>query len=308
MNINPIRIMLVEDNAGDARLISEILKDAKGGCYQLDHVDSISKGEDHLKHGPIDVILLDLNLPDCIGLDGLTEIKGIAEQVPIIVLTGLDDEATALAAVQTGAQDYLVKGQVDGNLLWRSIRYAIQRKQLEQRLAFMASHDSLTGLPNRILLNDRLSLAITQAERKSSRLAVMMLDLDRFKNVNDSLGHSVGDELLRAAADRLTDTVRGYDTVARLGGDEFIVLLTGIEDIAGATEIAGRIVQLFQKPIVLQRYELTITTSVGIALYPDHGKDIESLLKYADIAMYLAKGKGRCGYAVFGEDSIAATS
>jgi diguanylate cyclase (GGDEF)-like protein len=301
MNNNSIGIMLVEDNPGDARLISELLKDVRGGSYQLEHVDRLSKGVDHLRQGPMDVVLLDLNLPDCTGLDGLTAVKGIAGYVPIIVLTGLDDEAMALAAVQTGAQDYLVKGQVDGNTLWRSIRYSIQRKQLEQKLAFMATHDSLTGLPNRALLIDRLMLAIAQAKRKNCRLAVMMLDLDRFKDVNDSLGHSIGDELLKGAADRLTGIVRGYDTVARLGGDEFMLLLTEIEAIDGAAEIAGRIVTLFQEPIALQQRKLTVTVSVGIAVYPDHGGDSEELLKYADIAMYLAKGNGRCGYAIFGE-------
>jgi len=301
MNDHSINIMLVEDNPGDARLISELLKDCRGGCYQLAHVDRLSKGVDHLRKVSMDVVLLDLNLPDCSGLDGLTAVKGIAGQVPIIILTGLDDEAVAVAAVQTGAQDYLVKGQVDGNVLWRSIRYAIQRKQLEQKLAFMATHDSLTGLPNRFLLQDRLAVAITQAARKNNRLAVMMLDLDRFKDVNDTFGHSTGDELLKAAGEKLAGIVRGYDTVARLGGDEFILLLTEIDDIAGAAEIAGRIVILFQQPFSVGQHTLKVTTSIGVAVYPDHGNDIELLLKYADVAMYLAKGNGRCGYAVFGE-------
>jgi diguanylate cyclase (GGDEF)-like protein len=302
MNRNPINIMLVEDNPGDARLISELLKDARGGRYQLAHVDRLANVLEHLKDGGTDVVILDLGLPDCNGLDSLTIVKGLTQTVPIIVLTGLDDEAVAVAAVQTGAQDYLVKGQVDGNLLWRSIRYSIERKGLEQKLAYIATHDSLTGLPNRVLLNDRLAVAITQAERKKSRLAVMMLDLDRFKNVNDSLGHSIGDELLKAAGHRLTGIVRGYDTIARLGGDEFILLLTEVNDIAGAAEIAGRIVVLFQQPFIVSPYELAVTTSIGVAVYPDHGEDIESLLKYSDIAMYLAKGNGRCGYAVFGEE------
>ena len=208
MNNQSINIMLVEDNPGDARLICELLKDGRGKRYQLDHVDRLSTGTEHIKSGMVDVILLDLGLPDCSGLDGLTAVKGIAEQVPIVVLTGLDDEAVAVAAVQTGAQDYLVKGQVDGNVLWRSIRYAIERKQLEQKLAYVATHDSLTGLPNRFLLKDRLGLAITQADRKGRMLAVLMLDLDRFKNVNDTLGHSIGDEVLKTAGDRLTAVVR----------------------------------------------------------------------------------------------------
>lgn len=293
--------MLVEDNPGDARLISELLMDSKGRRYQLAHVDRLSNGIQHLKNGAMDVIILDLGLPDCNGLDGLTTVKSQNQTVPIIVLTGLNDEAVAVAAVQTGAQDYLVKGQVDSNLLWRSISYSIERKGLEQKLAYIATHDSLTGLPNRVLLSDRLAVAIIQAQRKKCRLAVMMLDLDHFKEVNDSLGHSTGDELLKAAGYRLTGIVRGYDTVARLGGDEFILLLTEIGDIAGAAEIAGRIVTLFRQPFCLQTCEFTVTASIGMAVYPDHGHDIESLLKHADIAMYLAKGNGRCGYSIFGE-------
>ncbi len=298
MNNQPINIMLVEDNPGDARLIGELLKDVRGGRYQLDHVGRLSEGTEHIKRGTVDVVLLDLGLPDCSGLDGVTTVKGIADQVPIVVLTGLDDEAVAVAAVKTGAQDYLVKGQVDGNLLWRSIRYAIERKQLEQKLAFIATHDNLTGLPNRFLLQDRLTLAINQAERNSKKLAVLMLDLDHFKNVNDSMGHSMGDELLKAAGERLTGIVRGYDTVARLGGDEFIILLTEINSIAEAAEICSRIIELFQKPFILNQNIVNVTTSIGVAVYPDHGKDAESLLKNADAAMYEVKGSGRCNFAI----------
>ena len=298
MNNQPINIMLVEDNPGDARLISELLKEARGKNYQLDHVDRLAAGTEHIKNGSVDIVLLDLGLPDCSGLDGLTAVKGIADQVPIVVLTGLDDEAVAVAAVQTGAQDYLVKGQVDGNLLWRAIRYAIERKQLERKLAYIATHDSLTGLPNRFLLKDRLALAITQSERKGTSLAVLMLDLDGFKYVNDSLGHSMGDEVLKSAAERLTGVVRAYDTVARLGGDEFILLLTEIESVSTVEDIAGRIIALFNEPFNLGPFAARVTTSIGIAMYPDHGSDPETLLRNADTAMYRVKGEGRCNFAV----------
>jgi diguanylate cyclase (GGDEF)-like protein len=301
MNNQSINIMLVEDNPGDARLICELLKDGRGKRYQLDHVDRLSTGTEHIKSGTVDVILLDLGLPDCSGLDGLHAVKGIAEQVPIVVLTGLDDEAVAVAAVQTGAQDYLVKGQVDGNVLWRSIRYAIERKQLEQKLAHVATHDSLTGLPNRYLMKDRLALAITQADRKCRKLAVLMLDLDRFKNVNDTLGHSIGDEALKTAGDRLTAIVRLYDTVARLGGDEFILLLTEIDSVYDAEEVSDRIISAFREPFILGTNVISLTASIGIALYPDHGLDAEILLKNADVAMYKVKGEGRCNYAVCGQ-------
>jgi diguanylate cyclase (GGDEF)-like protein len=301
MNGNPINIMLLEDNHADARLICELLKDVKGTTYQIAHVDRVSKLQEHLKHEAIDVVLLDLNLPDCSGLDTLKLVDGLAKRVPIIVLTGLDDDVTALAAVQAGAQDFLVKGQVDGNLLWRSMRYAIERKQLEQRLAYIATHDNLTGLPNRVLLNDRLSMSLTQAQRKVKKLAVMMLDLDRFKNINDTLGHSVGDELLKACAGRLTDILRKGDTVARLGGDEFILLLPEIGNPGEVIDIAERIIDRFRQPFILREHTVSISTSIGIAMFPDQGIDIEALLKNADVAMYQVKGSGRCNYAVFDE-------
>ncbi len=298
MNPPPINIVLVEDNPGDARLIRELLNDVKGGHYQLSHVDRLSKGTEHIKSGPVDVVLLDLGLPDCSGLDGLTTVKGIAEKVPIVVLTGLDDEAVAVAAVQTGAQDYLVKGQVDGNLLWRSIRYAIERKQLEQKLAFIATHDTLTNLPNRYLLTDRLKLAISQAERNNTRLAVLMLDLDRFKNVNDKLGHSIGDELLKIVGTRLAALVRNYDTVARLGGDEFIILLTEIKTVEESKDVCARIIESFREPFIIGMDALSVTVSIGIAVYPEHGMDADTLLKNADAAMYTVKGSGRCNFAL----------
>jgi len=298
---NPINIVLVEDNPGDARLISELLKDVRGDVYKLVHVDRLSKGTEYLKQAEIDVVLLDLSLPDASGLQAILTLNNCTQKVPIIVLTGLNDEEMAVSAVQAGAQDYLIKGQVDGKLLWRSIRYAIQRKQLEHKLAYIATHDSLTGLPNRFLFNDRLALAITQTERNASKLAIMMIDLDLFKNVNDTLGHSAGDEVLKAAGDKLTRILRKYDTCARLGGDEFILLLTEINSVKDAVQIAARIVALFQVPFIVNGSEFGITASVGIAIYPEHGNDGESLLKNADTAMYQVKRNGRCNFAVYGE-------
>src|SRR5207302_1513480 len=147
------------------------------------------------------------------------------------VLTGTDDEAVGLQAVQEGAQDYLVKGQVDAALLGRVIRYAIERKRGEIKLAHDAVHDPLTSLPNRTLLTDRLRMAMARSARRKSLFAVLFLDLDHFKLVNDSLGHLAGDELLVQAAARLQEAVRPGDTVARISGDEFVILC---EDVAGA--------------------------------------------------------------------------
>jgi len=174
-----------------------------------------------------------------------------------------------------------------------------ERKQLEQKFADMATHDPLTGLPNRLLLSDRLTVGLAQAQRSGTRLAVMVLDLDRFKTVNDTFGHSVGDELLRAAGERLIGLVRKSDTVARMGGDEFVVLLLQIDKMEDAIRVSQKILGAFREPFVLDAYQIRITTSIGIAIYPEDGEDVEALFKNADTAMYWAKEQGRDNYELY---------
>jgi len=163
----------------------------------------------------------------------------------------------------------------------------------EEELAYVATHDALTGLPNRLLFNDRLQLSLAYVQRRRLKLAVLMLDLDRFKEVNDTLGHNVGDILLSSVADRLTHVLRKADTVARIGGDEFILLLPDILKIEDADASADKIIKAFQKPFNCDGHKLYITTSIGIAIYPEHGTNSEILIKNADIAMYDAKRNGR---------------
>jgi diguanylate cyclase (GGDEF)-like protein/PAS domain S-box-containing protein len=174
-----------------------------------------------------------------------------------------------------------------------------ERKQLEQRLAEMATHDPLTGLPNRLLLSDRLAVGLAQAQRNNTRLAVMMLDLDRFKTVNDTFGHNVGDELLKTAGELLMSIVRKSDTVARMGGDEFVVLLPQIAKMEDAIRVSQKILSAFRKPFELDAYQIRITTSIGIAIYPEDGEDVETLYKNADTAMYWAKEQGRDNYELY---------
>ena len=177
-----------------------------------------------------------------------------------------------------------------------------ERKQLEQTLAEMATHDPLTGLPNRLLLSDRLAVGLAQAQRNNTNLAVMMLDLDRFKTVNDTFGHGIGDELLKAAGGRLIALVRKSDTVARMGGDEFVVLLPQIAKTEDAVRVAQKILEVFREPFVIDAYQIYITTSVGIAIYPEDGEDIETLFRNADTAMYWAKEQGRDNYELYWDD------
>jgi diguanylate cyclase (GGDEF)-like protein/PAS domain S-box-containing protein len=171
-----------------------------------------------------------------------------------------------------------------------------ERKRAEQQLAYMATHDALTGLPNRVLFNDRLTLALAQAHRHQQKLAVMLLDLDRFKDINDTLGHSVGDQLLRVVSKRLHRLLRESDTLGRMGGDEFLFLVPDITRLEHATEVARKILVSFQEPFSVEGHELRTTASIGVAIYPDDGVDADTLLKNADIAMYSAKQKGRNNY------------
>jgi diguanylate cyclase (GGDEF)-like protein/PAS domain S-box-containing protein len=189
------------------------------------------------------------------------------------------------------------EGEIIG---FRSVsRDVTERKQFEQKLAEMATHDWLTGLPNRVLLSDRLMIGTALARRNGHRLAVLMLDLDRFKGVNDAMGHSVGDELLKAVGQRLSGIVRKSDTVSRIGGDEFVLVLPQISHVEDITKFAQRILNAFQEPFVFGSHRLQITTSIGIAVYPDDGLDIDQLLKNSDSAMYLAKEQGRGIYKYY---------
>ena len=179
------------------------------------------------------------------------------------------------------------------------------RKQMEAKIHRMAYHDQLTGLPNRMLLLDHLNLAINQANRNRMKVSLMMLDLDKFKEVNDSLGHHIGDKLLQAVAKKLTEILRKADTVARFGGDEFVLLLPEQKDEKTALWVAEKIIDALRNPVDLDGHSLVITSSIGISLYPDHGADIDTILKNADIAMYRAKQAGRNQYQLYeGEKKV----
>jgi diguanylate cyclase (GGDEF)-like protein/PAS domain S-box-containing protein len=172
-------------------------------------------------------------------------------------------------------------------------------KESQEKLDHQAHHDALTGLPNRLLFHDRLQHAMVRAARCGEQLAVIFIDLDRFKNVNDTLGHHVGDELLKQVAASLSGCLRDGDTLARLGGDEFIVLLEGVDGERGARLVAEKLMRLFEQPVLVSEYELFVTGSVGISLFPQDASDLNVLIRNADVAMYQAKARGRNGYAFY---------
>jgi diguanylate cyclase (GGDEF)-like protein len=306
MSQKPIKILLVEDNAGDARLFREMFQDQSSHEIELTRVESLREAETRLAGHAFDIILLDLGLTDAQGLEAVQRVCAAAPKIPLVVLTALDDEVAAAQALQEGAQDYLIKGQIETRGLLRAMRYAIKRKTKElassvekEEMTYSAQHDFLTGLPNRMLLSDRARQAIALAPRHKKKVAVLSLDLDGFKGINDSLGHSTGDKLLQSVAKRLVDCVRGSDTVSRQGGDEFVVLLSEVAQAEDAAVTAKRMLQAVGEAHGIDLHDLNVTASIGLSLYPDDGSDPETLVKNADAAMYQAKANGRKNYRFF---------
>jgi diguanylate cyclase (GGDEF)-like protein/PAS domain S-box-containing protein len=427
-----IRVLLIEDSPDDARLIQVLLGKATEATFVITHENRLGKGLAQLRQDRFDVVLLDFSLPDSFGLDTFLSVHETAPRVPVIVLTSLDDDELAAHAVREGAQDYLVKREVDTRLLVRSIRYAIARqtaddalrdseeryslavqgandgvfdwdlrsdsvyfssrwkkmlgfadnevgpsprewfdrvhpddanafrrklhahldgesehfrlehrmrsadgswlwvltrgiavrgadgrpsrmagsqsditarKVAEEKLQHDALHDDLTGLANRVLFMDRLSCALADFERvPKNQFAVLFFDLDRFKNVNDSLGHPLGDKLLRGIAKRLEHYLRPGDTVARIGGDEFAILLNRINDIPGAIHVAERIQELLGMTFSIEGHEVFVTASIGIAHSATGYRSPHEIMRDADIAMYRAKAAGKARYEVFDRD------
>jgi diguanylate cyclase (GGDEF)-like protein len=295
------RVLLVEDSAADAVLVREMLAGPDAEGLEVVHATSLREACAWLDREAMACVLLDLSLPDGEGLDAVARLQTVAPQVPIVVLTGHDDEDLALDAVQEGAQDYLTKGRVDDRLIARSIRYAIERKRADVQLAHQALHDPLTGLPNRTLFLDRLELALARARRSPGAIAVLFLDIDRFKVINDSLGHDSGDRLLMEAAARLQSALRPGDTVARFGGDEFTVLCDDVDGEREAVSIAERLANAIAAPIGLEETEAFVTASVGIALSSGPATRPEALIRDADAAMYRAKERGKARYELFEE-------
>ena len=297
MNDN-YNVLLIEDNPGDARLLQEMLAEDPAAPFQLTCADRLSRAMEVLCSEKVELLLLDLSLPDSHGLETFTKIYAHSPKVPVIVLTGNDDNSLALLAVKAGAQDYLFKGKLDRELLVRSMQYSIERKRYQEALEHQANYDALTGLPNRNLLHDRLKQAVF-AQRDVHPVAVVFIDLDHFKFVNDSLGHSLGDKLLSTVAERLQSIVRDGDTVARLGGDEFVLILNNQTQGDVIFRAMQRILAKVGEPITIGGQELYITCSAGVSVYPQDGPDVESLLKNADVAMYRAKEHGRNNFQFY---------
>ena len=294
-------VLLVEDSLIDAQLIRRLLRRVTSSYYRVTHVrtlnDAVLSAEDLVPH----VILADLNLPDSRGTQTVASLQTSYPDIPLVIVSAWEDEAISLRSVKAGAQDYLVKGHIDGANLHRVIRYAIERKRTELELVRLAHFDQLTSLPNRTLLRERVDHAIARAMRSGSGVATLILDMDRFKEINDMLGHEIGDKLLVEAARRIRANVRDQDTVARLGGDEFAVVLEGVSEAKEVLPVIERIIGSLGELTEIDGHEVSSSISVGIAMYPENGNDLSELLRAADLAMYQAKSSGRGRYQFFAD-------
>lgn len=297
----PLRVLVVEDSEHDTTLLLHYLR-RSGYEPQLARLETAADLERALQTQQWDVIISDYSLPTFDALTALEITQKSALDIPFIVVSGSIGEETAVAMMKAGAHDYVMKDNLVrlGSVIERELREAAgrrERKNADETIRYLAYYDILTDLPNRTLFQDRLDQAVLAAKREHKPLVLLVMDLDRFKEVNDSLGHYAGDLLLREAGHRLRYGMRASDTVGRLGGDEFALLLPGV-DREGATVAAVKVREMLEQPFIIEGQSLGVEASVGIALYPEHGEDAATLLRRADVAMYAAK-TGNLGQAVY---------
>jgi len=294
------KILVVDDVEANVTLLERLLLDA--GYTSVSSTQDPHEVCELQRRHRYSLILLDLQMPGMDGFQVLEALKEVEDDyVPVLVLTALPTHK--LRALQHGAKDFISKPFDVPELLIRV------HNMLEVRLLHEAARDHakaqeslaltdpLTGLPNRRLLVDRVSMALVRAQRDHSAVAVLYLDLDGFKEINDRLGHGAGDALLKMVAGRLSAVVREEDTVARLGGDEFVIVLRLSSD-ADAGPVASKIIEAVAQPYDIEGQAVSITISAGVALYPVHGENAETLMKSADLALYDAKRSGKNVYRI----------
>ena len=262
------------------------------GAFFISAVATVDDALHSMRERPYDVILLDLEGFQTDVARALNELALAAPETAILVLASRDDPAIATMVCELGAQDYLVKEALNQAVLLRAVRAAIGRKRHEARLTELAYTDALTGLANRRLFSDRLAHALVRAARDDRDAALLFVDLDGFKAINDSLGHEAGDDVLRGVARLLRGAVRQTDTVARLGGDEFAVLLEYLEDFSRVDVVAEKVLNALAAGLTVQGSAVKVTASIGIGLFPIHAIGAQALLRCADYAMFLAKQSG----------------
>lgn len=295
-------ILIVDDQKANVLLLEQMLKGA-GYAHITSTMDPHAVSNLH-RENHYDLILLDLQMP---GMDGFQVMENLKEidtdgYLPVLAVTA--QPAHKLRALKGGAKDFVSKPFDLSEVLMR-VHNMLEVRLLHEAarnhskvLELLALNDPLTGLANRRLLDDRMSMALVHARRNESAMAVVYLDLDGFKQINDTLGHGAGDLLLKMVAERLQETVREEDTVARLGGDEFILALWSVSGRDYAAKAALRAIEAVSQSYDIEGKVVRITTSAGVSIYPEHGEDAETLIKCADLALYEAKRAGKNVYRI----------
>jgi diguanylate cyclase (GGDEF)-like protein len=291
-----LNILLVEDNPGDARLFKEALTEAYAPNFALLHCTSLAQALEQLSTAQPDVIVVDLGLPDAFGIDVVRRTRLGAPAVPVVVLTSRIDEALGLQALHEGAQDYLVKGELDPRLLARALRYAIERHRMQAALQNESLTDELTKLHNRRGFMALAGSHIKLAEHTQRPFSLVFIDLDGMKHINDTLGHLEGDRALVEAAGLLSRSTRQSDILARFGGDEFVLLLTTAEKDSADT-IRHRLQEQLDACNAQPGRRYRLSFSVGVVTADvDRWLTLEELMAEADALMYRQKQKKK-GFA-----------
>ncbi len=285
-----MHILLVEDNPGDARLIREMLGERVDTFpHCLEHQESHKAGLDAMDRGTYSLILLDLGLPDSHGIETFRGVFREVRDTPIVILSGQSDEQLAIAAVQEGAEDFLPKNELTASLLVRTLRYAVERHELKLQAQFLAKHDPLTKAYNRHYFEETLAAEVARSHRYKHPIGFLMIDIDRFKAINDTYGHETGDFALKHVADYLRGQLRSVDYVIRYGGDEFLAILP---ETNGGTDALARRIADTKLRLDGEETEIQLTLSVGGSHWdPSSGDPIERALKEADEDMYRAKAR-----------------
>ncbi|HET8979668.1 MAG TPA: GGDEF domain-containing response regulator [Solirubrobacteraceae bacterium] len=299
----PARVLLVQDDPRATMMISEMLRAVWSAGLIISQAHSVADATQELLDHGATCVLLDL-AGDPAPVASVQQLSGAAPHTPIIVLVERDDEDFGVEAVRSGAQDVLVKSELTAAALGRAARLAIERKRSEAALALQALHDPLTALPNRALFLDRLRVALDRSRRTGVPVVVMFLDVDGFKAINDTHGHSAGDLVLTVLAGRFGRLLRPMDTVARFGGDEFTFLFEGLESEQEAALVAQRISESARQPLAIGDSQMSIAVSIGVAIVGDPEAALEETVRRADTAMYRAKELGGARFELFGEPAI----
>ncbi len=271
---------------------------ASRGAIRVECVAGLGRALDHLRAHPAALVLLQADDLD-VGRVALAELKLAQPALPVVLLTEAEDDEAAVAAVRAGAEDCLWRGAASGARIVRVMLCALERTSHAATLRTQAVTDPLTGLPNRHALQKAIDHAIAMARRKGRALAVLFVDLDGFKDVNDACGHETGDRVLQEIARRFAGRTRDMDTVARIGGDEFVVVMEDLDDGRFAATLAAKLLGAAAEPLVVQGRATALTASVGISVFPGDGDDAAALIRHADTAMYAAKAAGKNQYRYY---------